>query len=239
MSSATPSTWSRPTRRRAVAATTTSARTRRRGGARATGIAGRRRGSGGPTRHEPAGGIGVGRFRHPASRLSAEQHARGAAPDPQLHDHCAIANLAVRRDGAHAVNGKWAAIDSRELFRIAQEAGAVYRAELAVELIQLGFSIVRTGRFVELSGVPAPARDTFSARHREVQEAVQQFTLTHGRAPSYVEQRGLVMRTRIAKPHEQEPAFAQWDERARAAGIDPAEVRTLHHRAPADDAVPI
>jgi conjugative relaxase-like TrwC/TraI family protein len=91
--------------------------------------------------HEQAGGIAVARFRHHTSRLSAEQYARGVAPDPQLHDHCAIANLAVRRAGAHAANGMWAAIDSRELFRIAQEAGAVYRAELAVELILLGFSI--------------------------------------------------------------------------------------------------
>jgi conjugative relaxase-like TrwC/TraI family protein len=189
--------------------------------------------------HEVAGGIAVARFRHHTSRLSAEQYARGVAPDPQLHDHCALANLAVRTEGAHAANGKWAAIDSRELFRIAQEAGAVYRAELAAGLIELGYSIVRSGRFFELSGVPARAREAFSARHREVQQAVRQFLLVHGRAPSYVETRGLVMLTRNAKAQEHEPAFAQWDERARAAGIDPADVRTLHHRAQADDAVPI
>jgi conjugative relaxase-like TrwC/TraI family protein len=189
--------------------------------------------------HEVAGGVAVARFRHHTSRLSAEQYARGVAPDPQLHDHCAIANLAVRRDGALAANGKWAAIDSRELFRIAQEAGAVYRAELAVGLIELGYSIVRSGRFFELSGVPAQARDVFSARHREVQQAVRQFILVHGRAPSYVETRGLVMLTRNAKAQEHEPAFAQWDQRARAAGIDPAAIRALPDHRQRADAVPI
>jgi hypothetical protein len=87
--------------------------------------------------------------------------------------------------------------------------------------------------------VPAQAREAFSARHREVQHAVQRFTLTHGRAPSYVETRGLVMLTRHPKAREQGSAFAQWDERARAAGIDPGDVHQLHHRAPGADAVPL
>ena len=77
--------------------------------------------------HEQVAGIIAARFRHHTSRLTADQQERGEVPDPQLHDHVVIANMALRG----GPEPKWVAIDSRKLFRVAAEAGAIYRAELA------------------------------------------------------------------------------------------------------------
>lgn len=167
--------------------------------------------------HERCGGLIAARFRHHTSRLTAEQQARGEAPDPQLHDHVAIANMALRvGDGS-----RWAAIDSRELFRIGAEAGAVYRAELADGLLHLGMAVERQGRFIELAGVRPEVRRAFSARTAEVDAARDRFVLEHGRSPHVDEMKRLVVLSRQAKTAECAPAFEQWAQRARDVGIDP------------------
>ncbi len=66
-------------------------------------------------------------FVHTASRLTAEQEAGEGVPDPQLHSHLVV--LAAER-----TDGRFAAVDSRELFRSARVNGAWYRAELAARL---------------------------------------------------------------------------------------------------------
>jgi len=72
-------------------------------------------------------------------------------PDPQLHSHVVVL-------GAERKNGRFAAVDSRELFRSARANGAWYRAELAQGLQQLGLEIQsRTGRderYFEVAEVP-------------------------------------------------------------------------------------
>jgi len=177
----------------------------------------------GEIRHEVAGGLVAARFRHHTSRLSAEQQARGEAPDPQLHDHVAIANMALRDPSARSTSGRWAAIDSRELYRVAAEAGAVYRAELAGGLQALGYPVLREGRYVELAGISAHVREAFSARAVEVEAAVAGFVAEHGRRPRDDELKDLVVRSRHAKAAESGPAFSQWQARARAAGVDPRD----------------
>ncbi|MHB8330915.1 MAG: AAA family ATPase, partial [Candidatus Dormibacteria bacterium] len=152
---------------------------------------------------------------------SAAQQAAGSAPDPQLHDHCVIANCALRSQGREARTGRWAAIDSRPLYRIAAEAGAVYRAELASLLRQQGYRTERHARYFEVSGVPPKVRQAFSARAAEVEQAVAAFRARHGRAPTDEEVRGLVVRSRSPKTAVPEDAFQAWRQRAKAAGADP------------------
>ena len=175
----------------------------------------------GEIRHEVAGGLLAARFRHHTSRLSADQQARREAPDPQLHDHVAIANMALRDPSAPSASGRWAAIDSRELYRVAAEAGAVYRAELAAGLQALGYPVVRDGRYMEVAVISASLREAFSARAAEVEAAVAGFVAEHGRRPRDDELKDLVVRSRHAKAAEAGPAFSQWQARARAAGVDP------------------
>ncbi len=79
------------------------------------------------------------------SRVTREQEARGYGADPELHDHCVIANLALRKEGREAANGRWGAIDSRELMLMQIEAGTGYRAQLAAEIHRLGYEIDLVG----------------------------------------------------------------------------------------------
>ncbi|HXA30099.1 MAG TPA: MobF family relaxase [Candidatus Angelobacter sp.] len=163
--------------------------------------------------HEQAAGIIAARFRHHTSRLTDEQHARGEVPDPQLHDHVAIANMAKR-----AGDGKWVAIDSRELFRVAAEGGAVYRAELAARLQQLGYRITRDGRYFEVDGISARLREVFSARSEEVGAAVRRFIQEYGRPPTIAERKALTVLSRSPKSVDHAPAFEQWTRRANERG---------------------
>ena len=180
-----------------------------------------RRRIGGQVRHERAQGLVIARFRHHTSRQSAAQQAAGAAPDPQLHDHCVIANCALRSSEREARTGRWAAIDSRPLYRIAAEAGAVYRAELASLLQQQGYQTERHARYFEVSGISPKVRSAFSARAAEVERAIAAFRARHGRAPTDEEVRGLVVRSRSPKRAVPEDAFQAWRERAKDAGADP------------------
>ncbi|HXA29335.1 MAG TPA: MobF family relaxase [Candidatus Angelobacter sp.] len=164
--------------------------------------------------HEQVAGIIAARFRHHTSRITAEQHERGAVPDPQLHDHVVIANMA-RRAGPEA---KWVAIDSRELYRVAAEAGGVYRAELAARLQQLGYGIQREGRYFEVEGVSPRLREAFSSRSQEVAAAVARFTQEHGRPPTIQERKALTVLSREPKSVDHAPAFEQWARRAEEAG---------------------
>jgi conjugative relaxase-like TrwC/TraI family protein len=163
--------------------------------------------------HEQVAGIIASRFRHHTSRLTAEQHARGEVPDPQLHDHVVIANMA-KRAGA---DGRWVAIDSRELFRVAAEGGGIYRAELAARLQQLGYRTVREGRYFEVEGISPKLRQVFSSRSDEVAAAVRRFVQERGRAPTVAERKALTVLSREPKSVDYAPAFEQWTARAQAA----------------------
>jgi len=173
----------------------------------------RRRLSEGEVVHEQAAGIIAARFRHHTSRLTEDQHARGEVPDPQLHDHVVIANMAKR-----AGDGRWVAIDSRELFRVAAEGGAIYRAELAHGLQQLGYQVTREGRYFEVDGISPRLRQVFSARSDEVGAAVRRFIQEYGRPPTIPERKALTVLSRQVKGADHAPAFEQWSRRADASG---------------------
>ena len=90
-------------------------------------------------------------------------HASSREGDPQLHTHCFIANLAERTDGT------WGAIESKYLYKEKMGAGAVYRAELSVELSRrLGVEISRRGKEFEIANVSKDLVDTFSKRRSQI-----------------------------------------------------------------------
>ncbi len=70
--------------------------------------------------------------------------------DPQLHTHTVIANM------VHGEDGKWRTMINDGVYRGVVAIGAIYRAELARGLENLGYDIEKThsdGRF-EIAGVP-------------------------------------------------------------------------------------
>ena len=86
-------------------------------------------------------------------------------PDPQLHSHVAV--IAAER-----MDGKMAAVESRQLMLAAREGGSWYRSELAANLRELGLDIERrTGkgeRYFGVSGVPDALSDRWSTRDGDV-----------------------------------------------------------------------
>ncbi len=97
-------------------------------------------------------------FRHDTSR----------SLDPQLHTHCVIANMVQGGDG------KSRTMVNDGLYRESMAIGAVYRAELAEGLRELGYGIEKThadGRF-EIAGVPRGVIEVFSTRRAEIEAAM-------------------------------------------------------------------
>ena len=178
-----------------------------------------RRRIGGDIRHETSDGLVVARFRHHTSRVTKEQEARGYGADPQLHDHCVVANLALRKDGQEAANGKWGAIDSRSLLLIQVEAGTAYRIQLQHELRMIGYRTHIVDDHFELVGISQAAIDEFSSREREVKAAIDRFTQEHGRPPREDERRNLVVYSRGGKDLNPFGDRTQWEERIHTGGI--------------------
>ena len=71
------------------------------------------------------------KFEHDSARPVAGYSA------PQLHTHAVVFNLTTMADGRPR------ALQPRELYRTQQYATAVYRSELATELMRLGYEIER------------------------------------------------------------------------------------------------
>jgi conjugative relaxase-like TrwC/TraI family protein len=96
----------------------------------------------------------IARFQHDLSRNA----------DPQLHTHAVLVNATVRADG------QWRALDAKALYRHQLVIGAVYRAELAREIRELGHDIRvehTDGRF-ELAHITRTEIEAFSSRSAEI-----------------------------------------------------------------------
>ena len=72
-------------------------------------------------------------FTHHTSRPTAEVAAEpGRPPNPQLHSHAFVVNLAWCEPAPG--QGRYLAIDSRPLYQFATTAEAIYSCQLAAEL---------------------------------------------------------------------------------------------------------
>lgn len=113
----------------------------------------------GKTVAETTGNLLVARFEHDLSR----------ACDPQLHTHCVLINATQRADG------QWRALNNEAIYRHKMLLGALYRAELAREVQQLGYEVRLThvdGRF-ELAHISEQQVRAFSQRSAQIEEHLQ------------------------------------------------------------------
>jgi conjugative relaxase-like TrwC/TraI family protein len=149
----------------------------------------------GELRWERAERLLAAEFVHTSSRLTRDQE-RGGVPDPQLHSHVVVL-------GAERLDGRFAAVDSRELFRSARGNGAWYRSELAQNLQELGLEVRggtgRDGRYFELAGVPERLSERWSARSADIDRAARTFHSRYGRDPRAGELGSLTTGTRGTK----------------------------------------
>lgn len=153
--------------------------------------------------------------------------------DPQLHTHCLVYNLGRDKDGS------WGSLEPREMKRWEKTVGALYRAELAANLRDLGFGIeddIRLAedgtvkdRFFKIAGIADDLAEQMSGRRKEI--------LAH-----MAEHGGTAQQANLATRRDKdEPTFAEmtdrWQQdlaeyRREHPGILPENIRELIGRKP-------
>ncbi len=167
---------------------------------------------------ERTGNLVVARFLHDISREG----------DPQLHTHCVVMNATLRQDG------QWRSLASK-LGHYAQDTpdtpdgfleavrhhqkyyGALFRAELAYELQQRGYTVEKTGAhgFFEIAGISRESLATFSQRRRDIEAYLESHGLSGAKAAELA-----TLKTRRAKQAiDQRTLKTLWETRAALCGV--------------------
>lgn len=89
-------------------------------------------------------------------------HSSSRDLDPQIHTHVLIFNMAPRRDGT------WGSLDPMPILYWQKVCGAIYRAELAYRLSQLGFKIEKDEHSFHIAGVDKNVCEEFSSRSKKI-----------------------------------------------------------------------
>jgi conjugative relaxase-like TrwC/TraI family protein len=109
---------------------------------------------------------------------AAFRHRTGRAGDPQLHTHVLVANV------TRGADGRWSALDGRQLYLQAKTAGTLYQTALRHEVRQLGLRfVVRDNGTCEIAGVPPQVLRAFSRRRTEIEAHLTERGETSRRAP--------------------------------------------------------
>jgi len=183
---------------------------------------GARRGHGGVQHVDGQGVLAVG-FDHRTSREG----------DPLLHTHLVIANRIQGPDG------RWTALDGRDLYRHRLAADAIYRATYQRDLVRtLGveWTVADAHGNRELQGVPQILVRCFSKRTDQIDQAVQELAVDgRERTPRLV--KWAVQVTRKPKQHEApDTLYDHWRTEATERGVDPDTlVREVTGRTPDRD----
>ena len=154
----------------------------------------------------PGRGFVAAAFRHRSSR----------AGDPLLHTHVVVANATQAQDG------RWTALDGRQLYRHAKTAGYLYQAALRAELSAAssgcaGRPSSTAAPIVE--GVPRRVIEHFSQRRAEILELMAARGETSARAAQVA-----TLETRRRKDYgvPVDRLRAEWRARAAEHGLDRA-----------------
>jgi len=167
------------------------------------GAASTRHGKGGHE-HRPVAGSG-------GLVAACYEHSTSRNQDPQLHTHVLLANLTPQGRG----------IDFDTRARAA--AGAIYRAELAQAMAELGFQVERQGQFFEISGVPKTLMEIWSTRRAEVEAALAEHGTAGGRAAEIA---ALDSRNTKADVNRGQ-LFQSWQQTAAEHGLTPDVIAGL------------
>lgn len=158
----------------------------------------------GSTRLETTGNLIIATFRHETSR----------ARDPQLHTHAVVLNMTRRQDG------QWRALKNDEIIKTTKYLGAVYRAELAHGLQEIGYQIrhERDGLF-ELAHISREQVAGFSQRSQQVEARLAARGLDRETASS-AEKQQATLQSRARKVSAERAALHQeWQAQAQDLGI--------------------
>jgi conjugative relaxase-like TrwC/TraI family protein len=168
---------------------------------------GARRGHGGVQHVSGQGLLAVG-FDHRTSREG----------DPLVHTHLVVANRVQGPDG------RWTALDGRDLYRHRLAADAIYRATYQRELVRtLGVEWTPADAHGnrELQGLPEELLGAFSKRSGQIDLEVERLAASgRERTPRLV--KWAVHATRKSKEHEApDTLYGRWRTEAAERGVDP------------------
>jgi conjugative relaxase-like TrwC/TraI family protein len=183
---------------------------------------GARRGHGGVQHVSGQGVLAVG-FDHRTSREG----------DPLLHTHLVVANRVQGPDG------RWTALDGRDLYRHRLAADAIYRATYQRELsrsLGVEWTAADTHGNRELQGMPEDLVRSFSKRTDQIDAELDRLVADgRERTPRLV--KWTVQATRKPKQHEApDSLYGRWRAEAAERGVDPDTlVREVTGRTPSRD----
>jgi hypothetical protein len=148
-------------------------------------------------------------------------HRTSRDGDPLLHTHLVVANRVQGPDG------RWTALDGRDLYRHRLAADAIYRATYQRELVRtLGVAWTPADRHGnrELKGLPEELVRLFSKRTDQIDLEVERLQAAgRERTPRLV--KWAVQATRKAKQHEAaDSLYGRWRAEAAERGHDPDTV---------------
>jgi conjugative relaxase-like TrwC/TraI family protein len=173
----------------------------------------RRPARGEPAVSVPAGGFVAASFLHRTSR----------APDPHLHSHVLVANL------AQGPEGRWSALDGRGLYLEIGTARDLYETQLRSELTgRLGVSWRELrGSWADVAGIDPNVVRAFSRRSAEIKAALEQSGLSGPGA-----RRLAAVRTRQEKDlgTAYEELVSDWRERSYRLGVSDTRLAAVADR---------
>lgn len=134
-------------------------------------------------------------------------HSNSRSGDMQLHTHALLLNL------SEVSPGNFKCIDTQSLFKHKKVMGAMYRAELAHQLVKiLGVEIDEEGDFFSVRGIPQKLCNLFSKRSNDIAEALEKAGLINSNAKL---KNTVAVHTRDRKAHvSREVLYQRWKNEA-------------------------
>ncbi|QRM19934.1 relaxase domain-containing protein [Dechloromonas sp. TW-R-39-2] len=140
-------------------------------------------------------------------------HDTSRAADPNLHTHCVLINATQTPDG------RWRAMENRELFKMQRELDVHYKSELAVRLAELGYQLRHNKSGFELATVSDNQIKSFSTRTAAIDAALAARGLSREEASAELRDK-TALDTRDRKVHyDRDLLVAAWRERAAELGL--------------------
>lgn len=155
-------------------------------------------------------------------------HTTSRALEPQLHFHGLFLNVGVGPDGQTRT------ILSRPFYQNKMLLGALFRAELAHELVKhLGVSVSRKQTWFEIDGIPSSLASEHSTRRREIEDELGRLGVDTASAAAYA-----ALVTRKVKHLVPPPDVLRqkWTEVARRHGLSDEAIAFLCSRRQLPDA---
>jgi conjugative relaxase-like TrwC/TraI family protein len=157
---------------------------------------------------ETTGNLVIASFKHETSRKL----------DPQLHIHNVVMNMTRRSDG------KFVALETREMFAAQSFVKHVFHADLAQRLKARGYAVeVRDNGTVAIRNIPQALVDEFSKRRRK---DIEPYLLARGLSGARAAEKA-ALRTRAVKDRDIDPEvlLGYWKATAKDHGVDLEAIR--------------